>query len=383
MKIRLNILLILFCIIISVYADQQDNIINEIANYNLSGEQFLDRAQHLIIDYFEENNYSKVDSILNVLQKYYTEQQIFGNEKNRFLIYLWLEKYSELLDIVPSNPGYYYSHRGYRSNLGETTKIQLLLLEKTKSNLDLLIEKINDAELSEDKKKYLELVLDYFLYDSSDFFNERATSFLSKFPSSEFESKIRQLRTIYRITNTGAIFGLNLNYGVFSGNLKEYFDNHYGMNSYFDILNEHFSLHLNFDFDMCKIKKDINSSDVWAEGRKVSLMKYGIGVGYPLILKNKIRIVPNVGIAGMQFGSAKEDSDTKTISLYPAYTISLILDILLNRNENNYVVSDHCIRLRVHYQNPEWQNRGEMFAGSSLVFSVGYAWFANVREREY
>ena len=103
MKKLLIIFFIMFYVIINVYADQQDNIINEIANYNLSGEQFLDRAQHLIIDYFEENNYSKIDSILNVLQKYYTEQQIFGNEKNNFLIYLWLERYSELFDIIPPN----------------------------------------------------------------------------------------------------------------------------------------------------------------------------------------------------------------------------------------------------------------------------------------
>jgi len=382
MKTSIVLLMIslLFCSFL--IAEEGNDIVNEITNYNISGEQFLARAQHLVIDYFEDENFAKIDSILNVVQKYYTDQQFLGSELNIILMNMWLGNYNNLFKINPNNVRH-YCHRRYVSNHFEQTKIGILLIEKTKSKYDALIDKINKTELTEDRKEYIELLLEYTLYGSDDFFNEKATNFLLKYPSSDIAHKVSQMRHIYEVTNNGLLVNMNLNYGLISGNLKETFENHYGINSYIDVIFESISIHLNLDYDICKLKKDIDTSNTWTKGKKTSLMKYGMAFGYPISVSKRIRMSPNVGIAGMQFTSAKNDKDAKTISLYPAFTTSLIFDFLFKRNEEEFVAFDHCIRFRVHYQNPAWQNRGELFSGSSLVFSVGYALFINDKIRKY
>lgn len=383
MKLKISLIFIFFFLSTFLMAEEQNNIVNEIANYNISGEQFLSRAQHLIIDYFDEENFTKIDSILIVLQKYYSEDRILGSKINIVLMHMWLGNYDNLCVINPNNIRHIYVHRQNYAYQFDSTRIGTLLVDKTKSKYDVLKDRIYDADLSADKEEYIDLLLDYTLYGPSDFFNERATNFLLKFSSSNMSYNVRQMRHIYEITNNGILLNLNFNYGLINGNLKETFENHYGINSYIDINIESVSIHLNLDYDICKLKKDIDSSSIWTKGKKTLLMKFGMAIGYPISVSKKIRMIPNAGIAGMQFTCAKDDKGSKTISLYPAYTLSLILDFLIKRNETTQAAFDHYIRFRAHYQDPAWQNRGEMYSGSSLVFSVGYAWFLNEKIRKF
>ena len=378
-----TIVFIIFSITISIYADQQNPIANEIANYNISGEQFLSRAHNMIIDCLRIDNFTKIDSVLLYLQKYYTDSEIYVNGKNKYLLFLWLGKYNELVTLYPFHFGKLNMSSWGRLYPAESSKLWNLLIEKTKKNKQFLIDEINDSSLVKIQKNYVILLLEYCLYGITDHFNLIATEFLLNCPDSEFDKEVRRLREIYEITNTGGIMGCNINFGSFTGNLYKNFDNHYGLGVYLDITKKDFSVHLNLDLDICKIKRNLGSSDVWEKGKSASLLKYGFGIGYPFQISNKVRIIPNAGIAGMQFGASEGgDKDTKHISLYPAYTMSFILDFLIKRKESySFNVSDHCIRFRVHYQNPKWQIQGEEFDGASLVFSVGYAWFINNKER--
>ncbi len=366
-----------------IYADQQNSIVNEIANYNLSGEQFLNRAHNLITDCLRTDNFSKIDSVLVYLQKYYTDAEIYGNDKNEYLLLLWINNYDELLKLCPYQIDRFIPYFWSRSYPEEYSLLWSLLFEKTKENKQFLIDKINNSNLRRIQQDYVILLLEYYLYGSYDDFNHKATEFLLNYPDSEFDEKIRNLREIYKIINTGVIIGCYINFGSLTGNLEKSFGNHHGLGCCFDIIKNNFTIHLNLDLDISKIKRDIGSSDVWEKGKSASLMKYGIGVGYPFQILNKIRIIPNAGIAGMQFSASEgEDKNTKHISLYPGYTLGCIIDFLIRRKEvYSYNVSDHCIRFRVHYQNPNWQIQGNEFDGASLVFSVGYVWFSNNKER--
>jgi hypothetical protein len=379
---KILILLSLLIIAISINAEK-DPIRNEIANYNLSGRQSLDKAHHLMIDNLNVCNFTKVDSISRYLEKYYTDAQIYGNDKYKFFSYLVCHRMDDLSKIRIEADGYGYYGRSY-TDIGNA-KLNEILTTLIKQNFQELNSDIDAFGFDESKSSYLKLKLMYCLYGVNDQFNQKATIFIDNNLNTDFCKEVRKWRKIYAISNTGYKLGATFNYSTFNGNLSKSLNSGIGMGLLIDAVTKSVSLHLVFDVVELKLKKDIGESSAWNDNKNVSLLKYGFGAGYPIQIIEPLIITPFTCISSMELNSSNNDGNMKQISLAPSFSFGANIDILVYRSKHNnlylHIFYDHLVRIQLYYQNPYWQNVDNQFDGGSISLSIGYSYFSNFMDR--
>ncbi len=321
-----NAILCLFLIAFAInVVAQTDSIKNQILNYENNETEVISKARRLLIDRLEANDYQKVKEIKDYLKHEVDNQNYLALyiPEYWFILY-WTQEFEELLDNIKQT-GYQINAKQSSSmnHLIRPTQDDLFVRLKDKSGrekhiLDLIIE---NASLTDEKREFLQLHLNYCLLGSEhqiisqETINNQSENFLLKYPSSAYNPFIKKV-IIYKekVSDFGWGYDLSIGYGGFEGGIAESFSEYFVLGMSFDFMYHNFDLNLGFSIGSSQLKKDIEyETVVWSKEKKGDVIVPSASLGYNVLSKKRINLTPFVGVSGIYISPQWEDMQNYTL----------------------------------------------------------------------
>ncbi|MDR2009686.1 MAG: hypothetical protein LBQ22_04315 [Bacteroidales bacterium] len=279
---------------------------------------------------------------------------------------------------------YYYS-----DILAET------IINYIRNNKLQLQENIKKSGLEADSRDFLLLLFDYYLVisDFCDIYMEQkmlseAGVFLENYPESRYVAFVEDYIDIEFLEGKWG-FGLFINAGtiLYTNGLKDTFKNPFLFFASFDINYRKINLNLGMGGTVfSSVKQDFFHDTLWKNNHQYSVAPLAtVTLGYHVYETENFRITPSLGAGIMAIhGRARGDSlyydGIRLLSKNPL-TISVAIDYKFGqrtckpdntnrrgRHKQN-IFAD--IRLKVSYQNPQFDKDSEKLKGSVLFLTLG------------
>lgn len=363
----------------------QEDISKVISNYTPSKSEFISRGRNLLLDEFLANNINRVEEIFLYLNNEIEDENyrtFYYNE--RIILSCWTENYDsalkEILYIDETEPHKFstaYGNRYYNEKINPPEDIFWNeILRRVNLSKDSIYNNIKNSALTFEEKEVLILTVMKLIEGNTaqEELNKRGKDFLNNYPDSEYAHFVRHyVRYEFKRSNWKGIFGASAGYQSFVGSAERSFSNAFmlGFNGEMYYKNVGLLLGLNATLGY-KTKKDIFFNDhiLWSQKSEATSSNWDIALGYRVINRSHISVVPFAGLGGYVFSPREKDiKNFPELEKQNVKTLSYVFGLKVDYELDN----SFSLGVRFSYSTP-WKReiQGDIL---SITFSFGEIFF--------
>lgn len=282
------------------YCQNESDIISPV--YTRSEE--ISKSRRVLLDKFLEKD--RIGIILEM------DRLVMLDDKDYLTLYplefwllsYWLQDYKPILSSVKERDTSSLYNNGIIKIPPQRDYLTVKLLEKSKEERDDILNRLKEAELSEEEKLFLSMHLDYLLQDDTgrnihqEKLNQLADAFLSSYPGSEYADFTKKfIRIKYTVSDDGYVLSFFSGKFLFTGNLTDYYKQPTLFGLSFEGFKNSWVYQLNITLGFCKTKKDMpGKNEVWPEGSKALGGNVDLAVGRRIVNNKIFSLAPLAGL---------------------------------------------------------------------------------------
>lgn len=353
-----------FLIAVSTFLFSQDK-----ENSNDSILVLIHKCRNSVIDNFNKNKITEVQTVTQLLLSYESEEYVALFPFERWVIDYYLQNYKDvLLTIIEFDTAYVNSYRFKKFPSNDSLSILLnKYLELNNSNL---LAKIEFLDISPEKKEIFKINLKSIqpnkqqpvIYQDS--LNEYVNTFIEKNPESIYIPYLKN--NVFREYIPSKI-AWSLDFGLGIGKYNKSLSNSFGQNGLADIGTEISFNKLNFILrykgGSATVGEDfIVQNTTWQSNAGLSVSAFEFSLGYNIFDFNHLKLSPFTGISKFNLTPIEEEIKNNEVLKntklkFAAYTLGLTFDLKyrLHRFDSYYGRLNNnfgLIRLRYEFNLP-------------------------------
>ncbi len=388
---------LLFTVIITVITfqafSQVDSTKMQILNYEESKSVIISKGRSLLLDIFIENDMVRVKEIKNYLiEKGEDDNYIALYPAEYWLILYWTCEFEELTNnIIKYDSTKIASY--YTKIPPSQDMLSSKLLNKSRENVQTITNWIQNANISNEKKDFLQLNFESLIMVNESFqdnLNSQADNFLKAYPQTEYKD-FTQKHIIFKLVpkNWGMAFEFFSGYSVFTGTLNKSYTSNVPIGVAFDICYKRFELYLRDYIGFNSTKKDIDySNGVYSKGSSTMVFIPEASLGFAVLENDRFKIAPFAGIGGLLISppsgkTVKEpELDEVSISAF-TYNLGVSYDIKFSKKGYSFrpKSSYGFLRVRYGYNIPNFSKKYDGVSGATHYVTVGIGGFSRGLKR--
>ncbi|MEZ4919614.1 MAG: hypothetical protein R2792_10980 [Saprospiraceae bacterium] len=331
---------------------------------------------------------ASLDSLLQLEDSLYTTTVW----DERWLLYIHLGRYESLFEEIDS---YTMDQR-----LTDLWKIQppedslfVVLDNHLYENRVRYADIIRKSGLKEEERLFTLLFLDYLLRidqmeEESKQQELKIERFAGRYPNSRFKGFINQFMYHGSLPQPWAVnFDMGILYGSFSDQLERNLSPYFAFNTGLAFWYKGLNAGLRFNAGGMHLERDIiENFEVWPKDDKVTMIEFGLELGYDVVDKPRLRMFPSIGAGWTWMRPPMPDEGADPLPAYygnfyfnsPNLTAALTTDLkfkfsdedTINESGLNYGYPG--VRLRIGYERLFLGQKNVGLAGDMLFFAVNF-----------
>lgn len=387
----------LFIIPFSSYS-QTDSLEKEILQYRESDATLISKSRQMITDNLQLENEKKIAEITNFLYSRFKGTNIIPLWDNElFLLMLYTEEYNKLLHEIQTystkTPDY-YSDKLYPQRDLLFSNLRNVVIK----NHDVLISKIENAQLKNVEKDFLAILLEFLLSDSKeeyitqDQLNQLSDKYLSEYPFSPYNNFVRNyIRFKWTTSKWGFGFDFGGGYSGFTETLNKTFTDGGNLVVGLDIQYNQFitNARINLGFGH-SVRTPFEYDGYWKQNLPINVYLSELSIGYELVNNSTIKCYPFVGIASMNISPPQKEAEKPGNDVDLGFVFTTVIganvDIKLSSGlPGGYGITDQgfmYLRLRLGFANPSYEQQISRFSGNMVYLQICFGMFGRKKIRE-
>ena len=388
-----NFFLILSILLLQLSSyGQKDSIREEILNYSGSKSVIISNGRELLLNNLLAGNMTKVKEITGYLVTDVADDDymVFYPEEYWLILY-WTREYQKLIESII----HFDSDQIFLIGKKIEPQNDLLLdklINQSRESRFFLYRSIEKSNLDNVDKEFLlinleSILSDYYVDLSYSWLGRLTDDYLERYPENRYENyTIKFIRKDMSLSNWGFGTEAFIGYGWFTDDLKNSFKNNIPLGASFDFYYRQFVLFLRFGYGFGKTNRDIPYPDnVWAKGSDVEVFLLDASLGYVLKENKNMKIIPFLGIAGIEIGPSQSDLnqnsdlDEATLKFTSTYSFGLNAEIKLFQSiiPEGYMLRKGpeknilFLRIRYSYNIMQFYRKYTGFSGNMHSITIG------------
>ena len=381
---------IFFLCLTAVVGQTDDSIRQEILGQSNSKLEILTKGRSYLLDNLQKGDLYKVREIKDALIHEVNNdvnEAFFPGEYS--LILYWTEEYADLLDYIQTDGAKTETYRAkpMLNVLANTDQLYKNISEKSAESYDVMIHFLDEAQLTNEQKDFLELHLYWMLFgpnnatetESLDEMNERADAFLQEYPNSQFEQYVRSnIRFKLAQSEWGLGWEIAMGYAGVRGNMANQFKDGFLMRLSLDGSFKKTILSLNLNIGGGSTKVDFPYQDTqWYKGSHALMTEIDLSLGYRVLEVQKFSFTPFVGFGAINFGPGvqeiEDDQVLENLNLTAQnYLAGLNCTFHLRANDSPFKEGGSFINLRYTFAKPQYNGRHGIDSGTMHWVTLGW-----------
>lgn len=340
---------------------------------------------------FEQNDVSGVAFWLDSLTHLSNEEYTAIAWDERWLLYLWMGAYGNLLEEVAEMNRNTLALEAEKIQAPEDSLFEII--DRTLyDNRFELFQRVKDGFLTEEERLATFLLIEYLLrlqVDKKDAYNSAVEAFIKRYPGSRYNPFLRT--TLYFVykpdLQQGFSLDLSFTYGAWRGALERHLAPFYGLEFGMAYWRKRVNYGLRFGIGGTKLRRDIEQNGFfWLKDESATVWYLDLDAGYDIINNQKLRVYPAItgGISRCAAEQPSEDNDVpdyyQNFRFFSAsWGAALHFDVKfkLTKPEPGETgsYSYNAVRLKVGWRRSYWGRDNNKLAGDMLYLSVGFSPF--------
>ena len=392
----------IFCLCLAPLAGQtNDSIRQEIMGQSPSKLEILSRGRNYLLENLQKGDLFKVMEIRDELIREVNNNinDIFFPGEYSLILY-WTEEYRDLLTYIESINK---SNNNFRAKpmlnmLASTDQLYEKISNKTSESYDVIIHFLDEAELTEVERDFLELHLYWMLFGPNTVvekealaqMNDKADEFLQKHPNSEFDQFVRNnIRYKMVLDDWGLGYEIAMGYLGMQGEMEKQFQDGFLLRLTLDATYKKTLLSLNLNIGGTKTLVDFPFRDTeWLRGSHAVMGDIDASIGYRILEINKLSFTPFAGIGAINFAAGAEEIEQDAIFEKLNFTaqnylagINCTFDF---RNKNNpFEYGGSFLNLRYTFVMPQYNGRRGIESGNMHWLTLGWGIYGRPYNRVF
>lgn len=373
----------------------QETIEDEIKNVGDTNEILVLKARKLLLNNLENGDFQKAGDIVEYAERTFQDSVTVFSVYERLLVSFWVSDYDSVVSLVLNrldSNGYFspllYFYHPQRSPLTFVDYFFDDLFSLSLENKKLLVDRVNNSNLSKEEKEVLRLTLNKELIDLENYeeeqqaINREADFFLEKYPESKYSEYIGSyVREVYTFSRHAWGFFLGLGYNDYTAGLGKEYSPNFDINMTFEYYRDNILLAFSMDLGLGTIRNDrfIRGEYDWEKGDRADSYFADLLLGYQLLPMRRVLITPFVsgGISGITPSTGDLDRADIGTRSDVRYGLGHTFNYGVGVNFDHYTLAKGTfegtiLRFRVGYKELGWEKQYETLDGGVWYFSVGF-----------
>ena len=392
---------IFFLCLVPITGQTNDTIRQEILDQSSSKVEILSKGRKLLLDNLEKGDLFKVMEIKNELIREVDSKpnEVFFSGEYKLILY-WTEEYGDLLAYIKSDISKTDDQMAKPLLNMHATSDQLYknISLKSAESYDVIVHFLDDAQLTDVEKDFLELHLYWMLFGPNSTketealtqMNDLAEDFLEKYPNSEFEQFTRNnIRYKLELNNWGIGYEVGMGYIGTQGGLATQFKDGFIIRTAVDASYKKMILSLNINVGATSTKVDFPYRETqWPKGSAAMMTDIDLSIGYRVLEVKKLSFIPFVGFGAINLspGAQEIDEDYSLAKLnYTAqnYLAGMNCTFDLGDKDNPFYSGGNFLNLRYTFVKPQYNGRKGIESGNMHWVTLGWGIYARPVKRMF
>lgn len=400
MKTILTTFIFILCLV-QLVGQTNDSIRQEILEQSPSKLEVLSKGRSFLLENLQKGDLFKVMEIKNALLHEVNNKvnEVFYPGEYALILY-WTEEYAELLAYIKSDASNTENYMSYRmvDMLASTDQLYKNISLKSAESHDVMLLFIDEANLTDVEKDFLELHLYWMLYGPNRVsesallseMNDKADAFLQKHPKSEFEQFVRHnIRYKLALDDWGVGYEIAAGYVGMQGEIANQFKDGFLIRLSLDGTYKKTLLSLNLNIGGSKTLVDFPFRNTeWLRGSHAVMAGIDLSAGYRILEMKKLSFTPFVGFGAINFGAGAEEIEKDNVFEKLNFTaqnylagINCTFDL---RSKNNpYSFGGSFINLRYTLSMPQYNGRKGIESGNMHWVTLGWGMYGRPYKRVF
>ena len=392
---------IFFLCLAPLVGQTNDSIRQEILGQPSSKLEILSKGRRLLLENLQKGDLFKVMEIKDALisEADNNVNEVFFPGEYSLILY-WTEEYPDLLAYIKSDAGNVEDFRSERmlDILASTDQLYKNISLKSAESYDMIIHFLDEAELTDVEKDFLELHLYWILFGPNRVteqealaeLNDRADAFLQKYPNSEFDEYVRRnIRFKLALNDWGIGYEIGLGYLGMQGEMAKQFKDGFLLKLSVDGTYKKTMLSLNLNVGGSKTLVDFPFRNTgWLRGSHAVMTDIDLAVGYRVAEANRFSLTPFFGFGVINFGAGaeeiKEDNVFEKLNFTAQnYLAGVNCTFDLSSKKNPYSPGGSFINLRYTFSMPQYNGRKGIESGNMHWLTLGWGMYGRPYKRVF
>lgn len=411
--IYLVVLLFLLPYSVTLLAQQNDSLRNEILNRPDSDLEMILKGRSLTLEHLQKGDLYALKEV-----KEYLAHET-GNPYNAYLpveywlLSFWTEEYDILLQEAKefstgidwqNNGNWVMPEKFHPSSLlimvSNNDRLSRELGKKSAESYLPLTFTIDNTDLNKEEKEFLRLLLYGMLFSPQDVengeemaeLNQMATDFLKTYKGSEYADYTRRfIRYHFKPSNWGFGYEFFVGYNAFTGGISRHFSNNMSAGFAFNALYRDLYLSLRINYAGTKTKQEITKNNTsWPTDVRGYLAGADLALHYPLYQSRDFRLMPFIGIGGMGIGPTDTEidkqPDLKNMKEFSTFNYLAGLELQLNSWDQEVDLTSTgglYLGIRYTYYMPNYKRKYDALEGNMHMITISIGGFGRPMKRHY
>ena len=390
---------IFFLCLAPLIGQTNDTIRQEILGQSPSKLEILSKGRRLLLENLQKGDLFKVMEIKDVLisEADNNVNEVFFPGEYTLILYR-TEEYSDLLAYIKSDAGNVEDFRSERmlDMLASTDQLYKNISLKSAESYEVIIHFLDESELAEVEKDFLELHLYWMLFGPNSAketealadLNDRADVFLEKYPNSEFEQYVRNnIRFKLGLNDWGIGYEVGMGYIGTQGEMANQFKDGFLLRTAIEGTYKKTVLSLNINIGGTSTKVDFPYRETyWPRESAAVMMDIDPSLGYRLLEVKKFSFTPFIGFGAINLspGAQEINEDTSLAKLnYTAqnYLAGMNFTFDLGNKNMPYYNGGNFLNLRYTFVKPQYNGRKGIESGHIHWVTLGWGIYSRAVRR--
>lgn len=392
---------IFFLCLAPLVGQTNDSIRQEILGQPSSKLEILSKGRRLLLENLQKGDLFKVMEIKDALisEADNNVNEVFFPGEYSLILY-WTEEYPDLLAYIKSDAGNVENFRSERmlDMLASTDQLYKNISIKSAESYDVIIHFLDEAQLSDVEKDFLELHLYWMLFGPNRVteqealaeLNDRADAFLQKYPNSEFDQYVRRnIRFKLALDDWGIGYEIAMGYAGMQGNMANQFKDGFLFRLTVDGSYKKTILSLNLNMGGSSTLVNFPFRDTeWPKGSHALMAGIDITAGYRALEVKRFSLTPFAGFGAINFGAGAEEIEEDIIFKKLNFTsqnylagVNCTFD--LSSKNSPFSIGGSFINLRYTFSMPQYNGRKGIESGNMHWLTLGWGMYGRPYKRVF
>ena len=375
--------LLILCFVSLFISAQDPNLRNEILSFQDTTRLLIENSRTLMLQALKEKEYERAFEIRKLLaDEVDDEQYMTFSLGEEFLISTMIGTY-EVISITAAK---WDSLENVQStSIPEMVREDglfdelLQLAQRDKTDIEHMIYGPWGGDRREQQLVHLVfnaiLASSYYSPLTKEDVNSQADEFLSSYPESPYDYFIkRMVREKYERVDWGLVLFMGAGAGEFNGGFSEFVDMGVPVLISFEGFYRNWMAGIRIQGGGARVQQDFNYQGDWPEGIRVNPLYAGVDVGYAIMNRDKLRVIPYAEIGGLSISPVdnKKNRPYEDLEIGSfVYGAGAIIDVMPWSSQSWIEEYRFGFRLQGGILVHNFENKDERFSGAYPFIGLG------------